>query len=234
MRLLLASGSRRRPLAWIAAVLIVVLGVLTVASVVHRESGAELTGRAEPAPAGRYRADAPGTSPPDVGPAVRTPTLEPIPQTPEPSAFARAAAEALFEWDTASGLSLGDYRGRLLVVADPAGVESPGLVSDLSAYLPEAKVWEHLSRYSTRQWLQVTDVTVPGQWYEALAQVPGGTVADGTTALTVTGVRHRAGLWDGEPVTSTHDVAFTLFVVCGPTYPTCHLLRISQLDNPLK
>jgi len=25
-----------------------------------------------------------------------------------------------------------------------------------------------------------------------------------------------------------------VFVVCAPTYPTCHLLRLSQLDNPLR
>ncbi len=216
--------------------LVVVLGVLAVASVVQRESSAVPTGRVDPASAGPD-VTGPSATPnpnPATRPALRTRELEPIHETSDPAAFARAAAEALFEWDTASGVSLGDYRGRLLVVADPTGVESPGLVADLAAYLPETTVWEHLSRYSTRQWLQVTDVWVPGQWHEALAQVPAGTVADGTTALTVTGVRHRAGVWDGEPVASAHDVAFTLFVVCGPTYPTCHLLRVSQLDNPLK
>jgi hypothetical protein len=29
-------------------------------------------------------------------------------------------------------------------------------------------------------------------------------------------------------------VEFTVFVVCAPTYDTCHLLRLSQLDNPLR
>ena len=41
-------------------------------------------------------------------------------------------------------------------------------------------------------------------------------------------------VWNGQPVTSEHPVAFTVFVVCAPTYPTCHLLRLSQLDNPLR
>ena len=44
----------------------------------------------------------------------------------------------------------------------------------------------------------------------------------------------RTGVWNGQPVTSEHPVAFTVFVVCAPTYPTCHLLRLSQLDNPLR
>jgi len=55
----------------------------------------------------------------------------------------------------------------------------------------------------------------------------------GTTAFTITGVRHRSGVWEGTPVTSEHDVAFTVFVVCAPSYPACHLLRLSRLDEPL-
>ncbi|WP_262852275.1 ParB N-terminal domain-containing protein [Mumia quercus] len=37
----------------------------------------------------------------------------------------------------------------------------------------------------------------------------------------------------GEPVASEHTVAFTVFIVCGPSYPECHLLRLSLLDKPL-
>ena len=48
------------------------------------------------------------------------------------------------------------------------------------------------------------------------------------------GTRHRDGLWNGEAVTSEHAVSFTVFIVCTPAYPTCHLLRLSQLDNPLR
>ena len=44
----------------------------------------------------------------------------------------------------------------------------------------------------------------------------------------------RQRVWNGQPVTSQHEVAFTVFVVCAPTYLTCHLLRLSQLDNPLR
>ena len=50
----------------------------------------------------------------------------------------------------------------------------------------------------------------------------------------IEGTRHRTGTWSGEPVTSAHPVAFTVFVVCAPTYDTCYLLRLSQLDNPLR
>ena len=46
-------------------------------------------------------------------------------------------------------------------------------------------------------------------------------------------VRHRAGVWQGEAVASEHGVTFTVFMVCGPSYDRCHLLRLSRLDEPL-
>jgi len=52
-------------------------------------------------------------------------------------------------------------------------------------------------------------------------------------ADTITGVRHRLGVWDGNPVSSAHRVEFTAFILCRPSYVTCHLLRLSMLDHPL-
>jgi hypothetical protein len=57
-------------------------------------------------------------------------------------------------------------------------------------------------------------------------------VRAGTTAYTVTGVRHRAGIWGERAVTSSHDVAFTVFIVCARLIRV-HLLRLSRLDEPL-
>lgn len=160
--------------------------------------------------------------------------LAPVAASADPHEFAGNVARAIFAWDTTSGHDLADYKGRLLVLADPTGHESPGLVADLRTYLPTTAAWAHLSRYRTRQWLEVTEVLVPDQWAGALAQAPADAVPPGTTALTVTGVRHRAGVWEGQEVTAEFAVTFTVFVVCQPTYPACHLLRLSQLDNPLR
>ena len=157
--------------------------------------------------------------------------LSPIAGTGDPVAFATAVARALFDWDTTGSQTLADHRGRLLAVADPTGVESPGLVTDLGGYLPSAQAWDFLAGYDTRQWIEVTDARVPGQWHAVAA---GSELAPGTTALTVTGVRHRAGTWEGSEVTARFDVAFTAVVVCGPTYPRCYLLRLSRLDEPLR
>ena len=122
----------------------------------------------------------------------------------------------------------------LVAVADPTGVETPGLVADLSLYLPTVQAWPNLQRYSTRQWLEVSLVEQPSLWPQAVAEAPSGSLAPGTTAYTITGVRHRAGVWEGRPVTSEHDVAFTVFMVCRPSYDACRLLRLSRLDEPLK
>lgn len=67
-----------------------------------------------------------------------------------------------------------------------------------------------------------------------MEQAQPGQLAEGTIAYTIEGTRHREGVWNDEQVTSEHPVMFTVFIVCAPTYDTCHLLRLSQLDNPLR
>ncbi|WP_324654061.1 hypothetical protein [Georgenia sp. H159] len=165
--------------------------------------------------------------------ALAPPGLPPIIATANPVTFATAVSRALFDWDTTGRHTLADHKGRLLVVADPSGVESPGLVADLGAYLPTVQTWDFLAKYETRQWIQVTDTRVPGQWQDAVTAAGDG-LTPGTTAVTVTGVRHRVGTWEGHEVAERFDVAFTAFIVCGPTYPQCYLLRLSRLDEPLR
>lgn len=119
-------------------------------------------------------------------------------------------------------------------VGDPSGDEQAGLASDISTYLPNRDAWIELRQYATTQYLVIDTSLVPGAWADAVAQAQPGQIAPGTTAVTIEGTRHRSGTWNGQPVTSEHPVSFTVFVVCAPTYQTCHLLRLSQLDNPLR
>ncbi|QAY63234.1 hypothetical protein ET495_08235 [Xylanimonas allomyrinae] len=126
------------------------------------------------------------------------------------------------------------YRQRILDVADPSGIETPGLVDDLIAYLPTAAAWDFLAGYATRQWLTVTDAVIPASWAGIVANAPPGSLADGTSAVTLTGVRHRAGVWEGDPVQERFSVELTVFVVCEPTYPTCHVLRLSAPGTALR
>ncbi|MFH5824720.1 hypothetical protein [Georgenia sp. AZ-5] len=235
----LSSRTRRRTAVLLVLVLIASVVAMTVYGVVltHRSGS--------PAGGAPVTADAPSAAAPAGSvPATPIPTTQEVqadevdvvtvPATSDPHKFATSVAEAVFFWDTTNGLPPGGYTARLIEVADPTGVETPGLVADLAYYLPTPSAWEHLRRFATRQWLDVTHVAVPKQWAQAVALAPEGSLAPGTTALTVTGVRHRAGLWDNQPTTSEHEVAFTVFVVCAPTYPDCRLLRLSQLDDPLR
>lgn len=152
--------------------------------------------------------------------------------TADPERFARVVAEAVFDWDTTLTIPLVDYTNRLVAAADPTGESTPGLVADVTAYLPSQAAWSQLRPYSSRQWLSIESLAIPDLWAQAEAQAGSG-LMPGTTAYTVRGVRHREGVWEGATVTTTHKVAFTIFMVCGPSYPECHLLRLSRLDDPL-
>ncbi|HWV50624.1 MAG TPA: hypothetical protein VN035_14315 [Microbacterium sp.] len=162
-----------------------------------------------------------------------TPSLPTLAASTDPETFARRVATVLFTWDTASGLGPLGYTSVLLEVADPAGEEQAGLASDIATYLPSRDAWSQLREYATAQTLTIDDAYVPAAWDDALAH-GRGRLADGTIAVTVEGTRHRTGVWYDKPVAADRAVAFTVFAVCEPSYGTCHLLRLSELDNPLR
>ncbi|MGE9809677.1 hypothetical protein [Janibacter sp. G1551] len=163
-----------------------------------------------------------------------TPRLPSVPRSGDPETFARNVAEALFAWDTGSGFMPLDYTSVILDVGDPSGAEQAGLAADVAAYLPTREAWIELRQYVTAQTLTIDNIYIPDAWETAEAQAQPGQLADGTTAYTIEGTRQRTGVWNDEPVASEHAVSFTVFIVCAPTYETCSLLRLSQLDNPLK
>lgn len=159
--------------------------------------------------------------------------LPDLPRTNSPETYVRAVAEALFDWDTFTLLTPADHRAVLIEDADPSGSETPGVISDLDGYFPSASTWRDLAEYRTRQHLEIDRVFVPKQWEEAVA-ASGGQITEGTVAYTVEGTRHRDGVWYDDSVASEHAVAFTVFVSCEPVFDRCHLLRLSELDNPLR
>lgn len=213
---------RRLVVAGIATALLLIAFV-TYAVLVHRAHSR--TGAASNSPAA---VPTPGGS---TSGAVPT-ELSKLHATSDPEAFARDVAEAIFEWDTATMITRADHIERLVKVGDPTGASTAGLLSDVGGYLPTDVAWRDLAQYETKQWLTIDTVSTPTKWAEAEAQA-GDALLPGTTALTIHGVRHRAGVWNGDPVSSHYDVAFTVFIVCGPSYPECHLLRLSVLDKPL-
>lgn len=177
------------------------------------------------------------TAPGETGPS--TPRLPRVEPSDDPDEFARNVAEALFAWDTGSGLMPLDYTSVILAVGDPSGTEQAGLASDVAGYLPSREAWIELRKYATTQHLSIESSFVPEAWDQAVEQAQPGQLPPGATAVTIEGTRHREGVWNGETVTSEHPVSFTVFLACPPPAPEfrtglCHVLRLSQLDNPLR
>ena len=160
-------------------------------------------------------------------------TIPPIPTSSDPETFARTVAERIFTWDTTTGLMPLDYTAAILEVGDPSGTEQAGLASDLASYLPTREAWIDLRTYATTQHLSIEDTYIPQAWSDAEEQARTGQLPDGAIAVTIEGNRHREGVWNDEPVTSEHDVAFTIFLSC-PAGESCAVLRLSELDNPLR
>lgn len=206
------------------AIVLLVVALVAYAVLSRRTSPAELV----PPESGQGQ---PGQAQPAESSKVGT--LAALPATADPEAFARGVAQALFGWDTATLVRRSDHVEQLMKVADPTGESTTGLLSDLNGYFPADAAWRDLAQHETRQWLSIESVTTPSTWAQAKTQA-AGQLLPGTAAFTIVGVRHRAGVWNGEPVASAHDVAFTIFVVCGPSYPECRLLRLSILDKPLE
>jgi hypothetical protein len=217
---------RRLTVAGVAAALlliaVVTYAVVTCAVLVHRSASTTSPPSDDVAIAAI----------PNLGLGEQRAELDPLTPTSDPETFARQVAQAIFAWDTTSMVTRADQVEQLLALADPTGESTAGLMSDLDGYLPTADAWTRLAHYETQQWLTIAAVTPPTLWPAAESQAGPG-LLPGTTVFTVDGVRHRSGVWEGEPVTSSHDVAFTVFMVCGPSYPRCHLLRLSMLDKPL-
>lgn len=154
---------------------------------------------------------------------------QPIFPSDNPERFTRQVALALFMWDTSVDLSEWAQ-----VVVDVANAdEALAAASDIRSYLPKPAIWQQLRGYGTRQWLVIDSIAVPDAWSTAVVQAQPGQLPPGATAFTVSGTRHRLGTWGEAPVATSRPVAFTVFIACERTEP-CRLLRLSQLDNPLR
>jgi len=155
-----------------------------------------------------------------------------LPKTDNPVIYAKAVAEALFDWSTTSGYAPSDYTAPVLADADPSGEQIAGLVGDAASYEPTTAEWTELATMKVVERLTITSAKVPSLWPEALAEAHGQ-LRPGTTAITITGVLHRSGVWYGQAASTTDPVSFTVFEACSPSWPDCHMLRLSQLNDPL-
>lgn len=217
--------------------LIVVLAVVGV--VVLATTGVGIYGlvRGPAHPATPAHPTTPSGSPDSSGsqgsPGASGPGPAALPRTDDPIVYAKAVAAALFDWSTTSGYAPSDYTAPVLAGADPSGDEISGLIGDVASYEPTTDQWTQLATMQVVQHLTITKAAVPSLWPEARAE-SHGQLAPGTTAITITGVRHRAGVWYGQPANTTGPVSFTVFEACTPAFSRCHTLRLSQLNDPLR
>jgi hypothetical protein len=156
-----------------------------------------------------------------------------LPKTDDPIRYAKAVAAALFDWSTGSGYSAADYTAPVIADADPSGEEVAGLVEDLAGYEPTSQQWAQLAAMQVAQRLTIMRAVVPSLWGQALAEAHGQ-LRPGTTAVTITGVRQRVGVWYGQSARTSERVSFTIFEACSPGFSRCHTLRLSKLGDPLR
>jgi len=176
---------------------------------------------------------APSSSATAASPSSTTVAPAPsLPHTNDPISYARAIAAALFDWNTNAGYLPTDVTAPALADADPSGEETAGLITDTSTYEPTTDQWLDLGAMNVTQHLDITSATVPADW-PAIVASAHGQLRPGTVAITIRGIRHRTGVWQGAPASTSDSVTFTVFVACRPAWPRCHLLRLSQLNDPL-
>ncbi|GAB3062861.1 hypothetical protein [Sediminivirga luteola] len=187
-----------------------------------------------PQPTGPSGDDAVTLAPGPTGPSGTSATPRPLYDTTDAEAFARSVAVSLFTWDTTGSHGPSDYAQVLVDVGDPTGTETSGLASDVRSYLPATDAWAQLRTHQTKQWITIETVEIPDAWADAETQAAPGQLLPGTTAYTITGTRHRAGIWGTEPMQTERPVSFTVFIACEPSFDACRLLRLSQVDNPLR
>ena len=227
MKLPTALRSRRTLVALIAASIAVIL--VTGVGIY----GIIIGSRETTAPIGLSPSSTEPAAQPSRESPVQPSRIPAIPHSTDAETFSRSVATALFTWDTGSGFLPLDYTEVILDVADPTGTEQPGLAADIATYLPAQGAWAQLRQYATSQRLEITSAHVPDTWANALAQAHPGQLPAGATAFTLEGIRHRSGLWNGNQVSAEQEVAFTVFIACPPK-DSCYVLRLSQLNNPLR
>ncbi|WP_444705206.1 hypothetical protein [Microbacterium aurantiacum] len=177
---------------------------------------------------------APAASDVSPKPSASSAMLPPIRSTSDAESFARDAARALIRWDAATDFDPADYAQVIVDAGDPSGTETAGLASDVRTYLPTTDAWLTLRTYGTRQWLTIDEAFVPASWSDAIDQATPGQLLPGTIAYTITGTRHRAGIVGTQAQETSRPIAFTLFIACEPSFDECRLLRLSEVDNPLR
>lgn len=234
----------RRRIA-IAVVALVLTGSLTVLVLLAtqgsripnaRPTSTPLTYSPPASAANRARSTPPTVQPSSIPPAA----LPALPRTDDPVVYAREVADALF--GVSPGAVTRDqflrfWRGELptVVYSDGAAkgltlaVQNQDAINNLTtSWIPPQGAWTVEAQEHTVNSFQITAVSVPDYWIEAVAN---GTFRDpGLQMERVMGVLTQT--YGGDPgprATAARPVIIDLVLLCGPTQPGgCRLLAPQQ------
>jgi hypothetical protein len=227
------STRRRLVLVVSVGVVLVVLATVGIYGLTLGPPDAPPSSTADAADVDAAAGSHPETEPPAATAVPRGGDLPALPHTTDPVTYAQAVAEVLLAFDTMSALTPDDHARPVLDDADPAGRETPALAGDLANYLPTVEVWQQLRHHQTSQAVTIDAAYIPDTWEDITSSAGADHLRPGTVAVTIEATRHRAGVWQGEPATADHPIAFTVFLACQPAFERCHTLRLSRPDQPL-
>ncbi|MEV7085863.1 hypothetical protein AB0O07_08205 [Streptomyces sp. NPDC093085] len=205
-----ASRVRRRALLG-TAVLVVLVALAGLAAYLTRDGRG--SSEADPPPASSPSASSPSASPSGSPPPRSHPRSLPAPpDTHDPIAFGKAAADALWSYDTRA-YSQAELRTALhgwltaeVKYADPDSVD---------AVVPSAALWKEMAANDQFATAKVNEGHFPGSFTQALQANPGTITQAYVYAVTVSGKQSIA--WKGSPAGGAESRVTTLAVQCRPS-----------------
>jgi hypothetical protein len=212
------SGSRRRILLG-ATVLTVVVALAGLAAYLTRD------GRSSTATPATRQTTSPPLTPASSTPATTPPhrvnsRLPAPPATHDPIAYGKAAAVALWSYDTRA-YSQPEFLTALHRWLTPEKRYAD--TASVDALVPSPVLWEEMAGNAQFATATAAEAHFPQSFTQALQADPGAITTAYVYAVTVTG--HQQIAWDGAPHGGSEARAITLAIQCRPDKP-CSLVGV--------
>ncbi|WP_127360901.1 hypothetical protein [Actinacidiphila soli] len=214
-----ASRVRRRALLG-TAVLVVLVALAGLAAYLTRDGRTSSTA---PAPQMSSASSSPTASPPPSGHHSDLPVP---PTTHDPIAFGKAAAAALWSYDTRA------YSQPELLAALHGWLTSQTKYADaasVDALVPSPVLWKEMAANGQFATATVNEAHFPDSFTQALQADPGAITTAYVYAVTVSG-KQSIG-WSGSPAGGAESRITTLAVQCRPSQP-CALAGVLPAVAP--
>ncbi|WP_093801773.1 hypothetical protein [Streptomyces sp. Wb2n-11] len=218
-----ASGVRRRALLG-TVVLVVLVALAGLAAYLTRDGRGPSEAPAPPSSSPTASSSASSSGP--LAPHTRPRALPVPPKTRDPIAFGKAAAVALWSYDTRA-YSQAELRKALrgwltteAKYADPASVDKA---------VPSPVLWKEMSANGQLATAKVHEGHFPNAFTRALQEDPGAITQAYVYAVTVSGKQSIA--WKGSPAGGAESRSTTLAVQCRPHQP-CALVGVMPSVAP--